>query len=512
MINGSIARRQEVVSLAQLKGKTRGVHALRALWRYRGLRLEVPRIDALGKPFLTCLAARLFARGPVTIADPFGPERRIDAALLKRLACRWLRSRSGRQDLARNVIAAARAAGALPRATRFDASRGALYLRTDLVFGVRAGGSLAHIAGVVNRLGRALMLTTDRIDGVDCEQRLLPLPTVYLDDRESAALAANAAGIRAAIAAARGMRAGWVYQRTSLGNITGLVTARRLGIPLICEYNGSDIWLNRHWGRRLSDEASFSRIESLNLAGADLVVVVSEAMRAEVAACGVEARRILVNPNGVDTRRYRPDIDPGPVRRSLGLGDAVVMGFIGTFGPWHGVEDLVEAVGDMIARRADLRGRMRLLLIGDGAAMPEVRRRIAARGLGDTAICTGLVPQSRGPDYLAACDILCSPTRPNPDGSEFFGSPIKLYEYLAMGRAIIASDLAQLGDVLKHDETALLTRPGDIAALSAGIERLCNDAALRQRLGAAARDQAERKHTWELHADRTLERLREVIG
>src|SRR5207248_6998906 len=119
--------------------------------------------------------------------------------------------------------------------------------------------------------------------------------------------------------------------------------ARRLGVPLVVEYNGSEIWMSRHWGRPLKYEALSERIERLNLSAADLVVVVSQAMKDEIVARGVDSSRVLVNPNGVDPGRYSPGVDGTAVRTQYGLRDAVVIGFIGTFGPWHGAEALAHA-------------------------------------------------------------------------------------------------------------------------------------------------------------------------
>jgi glycosyltransferase involved in cell wall biosynthesis len=119
----------------------------------------------------------------------------------------------------------------------------------------------------------------------------------------------------------------------------------------------------------------------------------------------------------------------------------------------------------------------------------------------------GLVDQGDGPQHLAACDILASPHVPNADGTPFFGSPTKLFEYMAVGRAIVASDLDQIGDVLKHGTTALLVPPGDPRTLAAGLSRLIDDEQLRAALGAAARREAVAHHTWRAHVRRTIAAL-----
>jgi glycosyltransferase involved in cell wall biosynthesis len=113
-------------------------------------------------------------------------------------------------------------------------------------------------------------------------------------------------------------------------------------------------------------------------------------------------------------------------------------------------------------------------------------------------------PHAEMPEYLAACDVLVSPHGKQADGGEFFGSPTKLYEYMASGRPIVASNLGQIADVLTDGESALLVPPDDPEALARAIVRLIDDACLRARLGRNARAAAEAHHTWRRNAERVL--------
>jgi glycosyltransferase involved in cell wall biosynthesis len=269
--------------------------------------------------------------------------------------------------------------------------------------------------------------------------------------------------------------------------------------------------MSRHWGRPLAHEKLSDRIERLNLRSADLVVVVSEAMKDEIAARGVDVERVLVNPNGVDTNRYSPGVDGSSVRAKYRLGERVAVGFIGTFGPWHGAETLARAYVKLRISHPQCDDSTRLVMIGAGATLDEVRRILSEAHADESTVFTGLVPQEEGPAYLAACDVLVSPHVPNPDGTPFFGSPTKLFEYMAMGKGIVASRLDQIGDVLEHERTALLVPPGDVDALAAGIARLVEDRALRECLGSEARRIALERHTWREHVRRTIERLERSV-
>ena len=127
-------------------------------------------------------------------------------------------------------------------------------------------------------------------------------------------------------------------------------------------------------------------------------------------------------------------------------------------------------------------------------------------------IFTGPVGHTEVPALLDACDILVSPHVPLADGSEFFGSPTKLFEYMAMGKGIVASRLGQIADVLEDAKTALLVEPGDSAELALAIRQLAESGELRRRLGTNARETAVQKHTWKHNAKRVLDEYKSVVS
>ena len=492
------------------------------LGRYREGRLLVYRLETAGRPLPLGLALRAISRGRISVEDVRGRRRPLTAALLTRwsaqLATELFRIPAllGHVERALDAIDAERErTGRHPGVLNLAAS--ALYLRTDLSFGVRAGGSVAHIAGVVNELGRftgpVTVLTSDDIPTLkpDVDVHHVPPLESFWNFRELPTFLMNDAFDRASEGAVT-RRPAFVYQRYSLNNYAGLRIARRHGVPFVLEYNGSEIWMGRHWGRALKHEALSRRIEQLNLSSADLIVVVSRAMRDGVVERGIDPESVFVNPNGVDPDRYRPDVDGSAIRERYGLRDVAVVGFIGTFGPWHGAEVLAHAFVKFVKDDPLCASAVRLLMIGDGATMPAVRRILREGGALDATVFTGLVPQEDGPAHLAACDLLLSPHVPNPDGTPFFGSPTKLFEYMAMGKGIIASDLEQIGEVLDHGRTAWLVRPGDVDALAGSLQRLIGDPQLRSALGAAARHEAVTRYTWREHTRRTIERLQEVVA
>ena len=158
------------------------------------------------------------------------------------------------------------------------------------------------------------------------------------------------------------------------------------------------------------------------------------------------------------------------------------------------------------ARVLAARPEARFLFVGDGAQRSEAEGILKNAGYETAAIFTGLVPQEEGPEHLAAMDLLVSPHVPNPDGSPFFGSPTKLFEYMAAQRPVVASDIPAFEGLLAHEHNALLCEPDRPEALASTLETLLGTADR----GAGLAEQAWRDvqaFTWEARAGRVLERF-----
>lgn len=418
------------------------------------------------------------------------------------------------------------------KASQRDQLRRVLYVNANLWFGVKAGGSVGHIAGVVNALiARGNTVTFAACGGpVQGQARAahfeLQAPRVFGLPVEFSNYRFHTGATRELLALARREPFDFIYQRLSLGNFSGVVMARQLGIPLIVEYNGSEAWVATHWGRPLRYPRLAINAEDAMLQHADLIVTVSDVLRQELVARGIDGERIVMYPNCIDPSIFDPqrysENDRASVRNRHCLSPSqLLVTFVGTFGQWHGVEVFANAIALMARADRELLRHydVHFLFVGDGLKMPEVRRSLDAV---DTKLYTlgGLVPQAEAPAYLACSDILVSPHVRNPDGSRFFGSPTKLFEYMAMGKAIAASDLEQIGDVLRPSlvvtalpesppaigtaELAVMTEPGSVEQLCQALRFLIRRPDWRAVLGANAMATARAKYTWDRHVSEII--------
>jgi glycosyltransferase involved in cell wall biosynthesis len=506
---------ERVVTLAELAADARRPRELLRL--LRGEPYETTRVLRDARALNGVQAgglglAALSRAGRYAVEGPQGTATFGQAAMLARAGATFATafpSEAARTFLARRRAAAVAAREhTLPRRPAGPV-RSVTYLRSEAslrYMGAHVGGAAAHTAGVINGFLHAgvdvSVVAPERPAGIEGGAIVVEAPPRRIFQLVHWGTLIDYSDQQASVAAAH--EADVVYQRYALGSYAGLELARRLGVPLILEFNGSEIWAEQQWG---SGHVPFGdtlvALERRHLHDASLVVVVSEVLRDQLVEQGVDPERILVNPNGVDVdalapARARP---PAEWRRSLGRAEAPTVGFIGTFGLWHGVRVLPEIVARVAAARDDVRW----IVVGAGALFDEVRAEIESRGLGGRVELTGVVPRERAVELLAACDVCVSPHVPNPDGTRFFGSPTKLFEYMGLGKPIVASDLEQIGEVIEHERNGLLCPPGDAAAAAAAVLRLVEDDRLRERLGAAALVDARETYSWDAHARRILE-------
>lgn len=385
-----------------------------------------------------------------------------------------------------------------------------LYLRTDHWFNLTSGGSVGHVSYVIDELNNALVLkkleSTSTLFNVSFEPCRISSPNYRLSGNIP-----NLPEINYNLEQIKNFKEDdykgidGIYQRYSKGNYFGVWLSLQLNIPLILEYNGSELWVAKNWGnKRVAFDHYLEDIELLNLKHANVIVVVSEPLKHELIRRGVNPEKILVNPNGVNTTIFNPKELNVELKKEIGLTKEHVIGFIGTFGEWHGVLELAKSIIQFFNQHPSRLNNTEFLLIGDGNLKTEVENIINQSPYSSNVIFTGRISQNLAPDYLNQCNILVSPHIGNSDGSEFFGSPTKLFEYMAMQKPIIASALGQIEQVLMHEQNAFLVEPGNVNSLAESYETVLTQPQLAQKMAFQARNDVKSKYTWKKHVEKIL--------
>jgi glycosyltransferase involved in cell wall biosynthesis len=286
--------------------------------------------------------------------------------------------------------------------------------------------------------------------------------------------------------AAAAFRPDAIYERYNLFYLSGALLAKRRGLPFLVEVNAPLAEERTHFnGLRLRRLARWC--EAFVWRAADRVLPVTEVLADHVAAAGVVRDRIAVVPNGIDLGEF-----PVPPPEPVAPRDELTLGFVGFVRAWHGLDGVIRAI-------AAWRGtpRLSLTLVGEGPARPGLERLAADLGIAERVRFTGLAERHAIPGLVAGFDIALQPA------AVPYASPLKVFEYMAAGRAIVAPDQPNLREVLEDGRTALLFDPAREGAMWEAVRRLAQDPALRARLGAAARAEIlARDLTWAGNARR----------
>lgn len=280
----------------------------------------------------------------------------------------------------------------------------------------------------------------------------------------------------------------------TLFGLGSTLAARQLGLPLVLTVD-ADLLLERQLiGNPLTGlQGWLARwIAKFSFRVARKLICVSDAAAQHfIAQWAIDPAKIAVLPNGVDLQPFDNSPTPAEARRQLGLAEGPTVMFVGSFQPWHGLETLLTSF-TMVAGRFR---EAKLVLVGDGPVKPGVEVKIVTLGLSAQVHLTGSVPNRQVPLWLAAADVVVAPYGRLPYTLWF--SPLKLYEYMAAGKAIVASGGGQISEVIRPGHNGLLFEADNVTQLAEMIGDLLSDPAGRDQLGRNARQQAIAQHSWQ---------------
>ncbi len=284
-----------------------------------------------------------------------------------------------------------------------------------------------------------------------------------------------------------------LYERYNLFLPAGVWLRRKFALPMLLEVN-APIFAERskYDGIGLKGLAQWS--ERYAWRGADYALPVTQVLGDMVAAQGVPRGKIVVVPNGINPERFALGSNRAASKQKLGVPGKLVWGFTGFVREWHGLDGVIE----LLARLED--NSRHLIIVGDGPHLPVLKEKARQLGVADQVTFAGIIGRDQVADYVAAFDIALQPAVVS------YASPLKLFEYLAMGCAIVAPAQPNIMEILRDGENALLFDPEDSRGLANAIEQLTQDEGLRARVARGAYDTiAARGLTWKRNAERVVE-------
>ncbi|MBM3264723.1 MAG: glycosyltransferase family 4 protein [candidate division Zixibacteria bacterium] len=294
-----------------------------------------------------------------------------------------------------------------------------------------------------------------------------------------------------------------IYFRETAYNLMPIPVARMLRCPLIIEINGFLLDEMRLVGAGVFERWLIRVTQQITCDEADLVVAVSSRLRdLMIETFGLPRTRITIVPNGVDPERARPE-ETATSRERLGLAPGPVIGFLGSCYPYHDIDTLISAALSILAHRPDVR----FVVGGDGPMRETWMRRVTQEGLEDRFLFTGRIPYADVPTYISAFTIGIAVFT-----QEAKGLGMKLFDYMACGRPMIATDLPGDVDIVRKWQVGILIAEGDAAALTCAAVRLLDDPVMCETMGRNARHAVVEYFNWRRAAQDIVHVAHETIA
>ncbi|MHA1756122.1 MAG: glycosyltransferase family 4 protein [Promethearchaeota archaeon] len=295
----------------------------------------------------------------------------------------------------------------------------------------------------------------------------------------------------------------FIYKRHANFNFSPIFVANLLKIPIALEVN-MIYWSSakKKWEREEVNFVGLSRIiEKWIFKKSDGLIVVSSAIKNEILSMGIKPEKIIVLPNGVDIEHfYFKKLDCLRWRKSWNSENYIVLGFVGIMREWHGIEFLLKSICKLDFEKL----KLKVVLIGDGEKKTEYIQFVKNNNIDRFVYFGKRLPHNEIPGVIGAFDICIMPA------SNDFGSPMKIIEYMAMSKAVIAPRLIPIEDIIRDGMDGLLFDPGDTNDLINKILLLVNNESLRKKIGQNARAKVERKLNWEKNALEVIKCLKNI--
>jgi glycosyltransferase involved in cell wall biosynthesis len=302
-----------------------------------------------------------------------------------------------------------------------------------------------------------------------------------------------------------------IHERFNLLALGGVWASRKLGIPFVLEVNADLLEQRKFKG---IPERGLRRLfaiwaSRLCFRNAAQIICISSHLKEHLSTkWNIEESKLTVLPIAADVEAFKPNYNSETVRKSLGLTTEPVVMWVGGFYPWHDLGLLLESFALLLQQRPEAK----LVLVGDGQTRSSVVEMVMKNGVRHAVIITGAIAHSQVPEMLSIADVAVVPAAPITASSGGTGTPLKLFEYMAAGKAIVATAQNQAAEVIQDGHNGLLVEEGDVNKFAEAMLTLLNDPVARDRLGQNARQQAVERYSWEQYTRRLEEIYLNVLG
>jgi len=297
-----------------------------------------------------------------------------------------------------------------------------------------------------------------------------------------------------------------VLVRYNIFNFSMPIICRLKKIPCILEVNAPMAYERR----RFSPKGQWNFyiiaqiIEWLNLKLASRVFVVSNDLKRFYENIGIQSKKIQVIPNGANTKVFNFSITGSHIRQNFNIEDKIVLGFIGSFHFWHGMDNLKHIVQMLCSRYPQ---EICFLLVGNGPLKKNFEKDVKEQTLNKQVIFTDYIPHQDVAKYIAAMDIALAPY---PEMDFFYFSPLKIFEYMALGKVVVAPNIGQITEIIENGINGLTYAVDSQEEMIDTIEKAIDDEELRRKIGQQAFQTIKEKYTWQHSVSRLTKIMEEM--
>ncbi len=377
-------------------------------------------------------------------------------------------------------------------------SAGAAIKAKEFINAIEKHGHTVHLEWRMQQPGNEPDISTK------IKERIKPYLQKYL--RESRVLLSNLGHLKNEHKILKQQKPDIFFPRLEYGNISCFLLSKWLNIPTVVEV---DCPPTHEWETFYAQDAlKFGdlslKLEIVTLKQADAVIVQSNQLMSYYESLGVSKEKIYVIPNAADIKKFQPREKYESVVSEYKLQDKIVIGWIGAGYAWTGIDVVIDMAKKLMRNYPSVR----FLMVGSKHNMDVFQTHFNSKDFEDRVILPGFVPHEKMPDYLSCMDIVLAPY---PKLDFFYASSMKLFEYMAAGKAIVATRIGQMAEVIQDGINGFLFEPDLSSELYEKVELLVTSEALRKKISQNARYDAERKWNWDQVGNKMIQVFEEVL-